>query len=403
MRLILPIFLLLLIELLFQSYYLQLVKEAVILRWLFIGMSSCLTVLLILGITAPINTRVLLGASGYNFLRAFLIIVLLSKFVALLPALIDGMRIGIQWLFQLSSDQPPGLASRSRFLALGGVVLGLIPFVSLTYGMLRNPYRYKLHRIPLQLAGSATKLKGLRIVQISDIHCGSFLFRSPVENAIKMINELDADIVLFTGDLVNNHAEELLPYLDMFAGIRAKFGVYSVLGNHDYGDYTSWKNRVEKDHNFRQICDLQKQMGWHLLRNEHKVLDLKNGRVGLIGVENISAHPYFRKYGNLSVATHGMEDTDLNILLSHDPTHWDMEVKNAELNIHLTCSGHTHGFQFGVEIPGFKWSPSQYMYKKWSGLYEEGGKLLYVNRGFGYLAYPGRVGILPEITLLEII
>ena len=405
MRIFILFFIFILVEISFLSYYIPLLKSVPALRWSIVGISVFLMATLMLGMLIPSDALGFITYSTYNYIRAFLIIVFVSKLVSLIPGLLDLLRIAVVWLIHNFTREPVFNPSRSEFLRTSGIVLGLIPFASLSYGMIRNPYRYKLYRIPLKTRSTFSSLKGLKIVQISDIHSGSFFLKEPIQNAIDMINEQNADLVLFTGDIVNYKASELEPYLDLFSQIRSRYGVYSVLGNHDYGDYTSWESMQEKRRNFNLLCEYHERMGWRLLRNEHEVIDLDQGRIGLVGVENISAHRYFRKYGNLRLATRDLESksTDLNILLSHDPSHWDKEVKNYELPIHLTCSGHTHGFQFGVEIPGFKWSPSQYFYKKWAGLYEEGERYLYVNRGFGFLGYPGRVGILPEITLIELV
>ena len=284
-----------------------------------------------------------------------------------------------------------------------GLVVGAIPLVSLTYGILRNQYRYKLHRQSLAVPDLPAGLNGLRIIQLSDIHAGSFTFKDPIRNGIQMINDLDADLVLFTGDIVNIVADEMEPYMDLFSEIRGKYGVFSVLGNHDYGDYKAWTTAEEKDANFQKLIEVHKRLGWDLLLNEHRLLNIGDEQLAIIGVENTSALPRFRSYGDLTQAYDGTQNAGMRILLSHDPSHWDAEVVKSFKDIALTLSGHTHGFQFGIEIPGWiKWSPSKYVYKQWAGLYTQQKQHLYVNRGFGTLGYPGRVGILPEITLLEL-
>jgi predicted MPP superfamily phosphohydrolase len=240
-------------------------------------------------------------------------------------------------------------------------------------------------------------------VQISDIHSGSFIFTEPVERSVRMVLDQKPDIVFFTGDLVNALAKEMEPFLKMFSKVKAPLGVYSILGNHDYGDYHHWDNPEDKHKNFEDLKKMHARLGWKLLLNEHVSIPVKDTSFNVIGVENYSASNRFPKYGDLHLATQDMPKDVLNVLLSHDPSHWHAQVTNDHPDIHLTLSGHTHGFQFGVEIPGFfKWSPVQYMYPQWAGLYEQSGQYLYVNRGLGYLGYPGRVGILPEITLITL-
>jgi predicted MPP superfamily phosphohydrolase len=269
--------------------------------------------------------------------------------------------------------------------------------------MVRNPYRYRLFREQVRIPGLPDALQGLKIVQISDIHSGSFLHKEPVRNAVDLINAQEPDLVFFTGDLVNNKAEEAQPFVDVFDKINARYGAYSVLGNHDYGDYVRWGTESEKVANMDLLKDTHRRIGWDLLLNEHRTLEVNGAKVAVIGVENYSTHPRFPKYGDLKQATEGLGAADLKLLLSHDPSHWEGEVTDDYQDIAITFSGHTHGMQFGVEIPGWiKWSPIKYVYKQWAGLYQSGRQFLYVNRGLGYLGYPGRVGILPEVTLIEL-
>jgi predicted MPP superfamily phosphohydrolase len=273
----------------------------------------------------------------------------------------------------------------------------------LTYGILRNRHRYKVFNQSITLPNLPKSLDGLRIVQISDIHSGSFTLKEPVKGAIDLINQQNPDLVFFTGDLVNSVASEMDRFLDVFDKIRAKFGVFSVLGNHDYGDYVRWENVEMKKQNLQNLIVHHQKMGWDLLLNENRVLNINNEKVAVIGVENYSESRHFPKYGDLRKATDGIENTSLKLLLSHDPTHWSSQVITSYKDIDVTFSGHTHGMQFGIEIPGWlKWSPAKFIYKHWAGLYQEGKQFLYVNRGLGYLGYPGRVGILPEITVIEL-
>lgn len=339
------------------------------------------------------------------FIRTFLIILYLSKFLVAGVLLIDDLRRGLTVVYDwVAGPEKPVDLSRSRFLTQLGLVLGGLPLVSLTYGMLRNPYRYRVHRQEMRISGLSKALAGLRIVQISDIHSGSFTQKEPVRKAIDLINGENPDLVFFTGDLVNNVATEAEPYIDVFENIKATHGVYSILGNHDYGDYVQWPNAQAKRQNREHLLGIHRRLGWDLLLNENRILTINGEKVGVIGVENYSAHPRFSKYGDLAAAYRGVEDTSLKLLLSHDPSHWEDQVVTQYPEIAATFSGHTHGMQFGIEIPGWiKWSPIQYVYKQWAGLYSRGRQYLYVNRGFGFLGYPGRVGILPEITVVTLV
>ena len=225
-----------------------------------------------------------------------------------------------------------------------------------------------------------------------------------MEKGIQMINALEPDLIFFTGDLVNHVADEIDPYIEIFSQLKSRYGVYSILGNHDYGDYVTWSDIEDKRENLNQLYAKHEEMGWELLLNEFRKIKVGEAEIGIIGVENYSAHPRFAKYGDMQKATNGFEQSDINILLSHDPTHWDDEIISVYPFVDLTLSGHTHGFQFGFEFSRkLRWSPIQYVYRKWAGLYRAGKQYLYINRGFGYLGYPGRVGILPEITLLTIV
>ena len=339
----------------------------------------------------------------FSFLRAIVFIAYLSKVLIIALLLIDDFRrLGMRG-YELFAGNKGFDYSRSQFLSKLGIALGSIPFLSLTYGIIRNPYRYKLFKQTVKVEGLPKKLDGLKIVQISDVHSGSFTFKEPVKNAIEMINQQKADLVFFTGDLVNNVATEMEHFTDVFDKIKARFGVFSVLGNHDYGDYVAWPSQEHKIANLEKLKDTHKKMGWQLLLNENRLLDINEEKVAVIGVENYSAHPRFPKYGDLATAHRGTETAGLKLLLSHDPSHWHDQVTSSYQDIDITFSGHTHGMQFGIEIPGWiRWSPVQYVYKQWAGLYKSGRQFLYVNRGFGFLGYPGRVGILPEITVMEL-
>lgn len=340
----------------------------------------------------------------FSFVRALFFIIYLSKFLVVGVLLIDDLRRVLMAAYQWVSPQQEVNLGRNRFLSQLALALGGVPLFLLTYGMARNPYRYQLVKERLRIHRLPSSLEGLRIVQISDIHSGSFTSPTSVARAIDIINAQDADLVFFTGDLVNNKAEEMLPYIDIFKGIKSKHGIFSIFGNHDYGDYVSWPSAQAKEDNLTQLKDVHRQLGWDLLLNENRLLSIAGEQIAIIGVENYSALPRFPKHGKLPEAYQGTEQAALKILLSHDPTHWDYEVTKSYPDIQLTLSGHTHGMQFGIEIPGWlKWSPAQYVYKQWAGAYQQNDQWLYVNRGFGFLGYPGRVGILPEITRLELV
>lgn len=336
-------------------------------------------------------------------IRTMIFIMYFAKLLIASIILIDDLRRLLFGALNMGFDDWKLSTERSRWMSYGALILGAIPVLSLTYGMARNQYRYQVLKTKVPIKSLHPDLQGLKIVQISDIHSGSFLLREPVERSIEMINAEQPDIVFFTGDLVNSLAKEMEPFLEMFKRIEAPLGVYSILGNHDYGDYHHWPNKEDKKQNFEDIKNMHKQLGWDLLLNEHRQVSVGNTHFNVIGVENYSASPRFPKYGDLTKATEGMQKDTFNVLLSHDPSHWEAQVAPDYPEIDLTLSGHTHGFQFGVEIPGFmKWSPIQYVYPQWAGLYEKATQYLYVNRGLGYLGYPGRVGILPEITLLTL-
>ncbi len=294
--------------------------------------------------------------------------------------------------------------TRSQFLARTGLIAGAVPFIILSRGIMKGAYDYRLHKVELYLPKLPDAFEGMKIVQISDVHSGSFTDKDAVNKGIKLIKDQHADMVFFTGDFVNNRTNEAYEWMELFSEIKAPMGVFSILGNHDYGDYVhDWKNIEEKQKNLTDLYDVHKQMGWHLMRNEHVIIDRKFNKMALVGVENWGDRGRFQKFGDIDIAQKGMEHTPVKLLLSHDPSHFDTIVSKKHKDIDVTFSGHTHGFQFGVELGKFKWSPSQYIYPHWAGLYETTeNQKLYVNRGFGFLGYPGRVGILPEITVFTL-
>ena len=294
------------------------------------------------------------------------------------------------------------LPERRKFVSQVAIGLAAVPFLSLIYGMTIGKYNYKVIRQTLFFPDLPDAFDGFKITQISDIHSGSFDDENKIRYAIDLINEQEADLLLFTGDIVNAKADEMHPWIDIFKGInKHEYGKYSILGNHDYGSYLDWKSEKAKAENFVAIKDLHRQIDFKLMLNENVKIKKGKDEIALIGVENWGKH--FGEFGDIDKATENVTATDFKILMSHDPSHWEYIVKQHPKNIQLTLSGHTHGMQFGIEIPGyFKWSLAKYIYKQWAGLYEELGRYVYVNRGFGFHAYPGRVGIMPEITVFEL-
>lgn len=338
------------------------------------------------------------------WLRALIMILYFSRWLIILTQIIQDLTLFYRkcraWLFPKHTYNP----SRNKFLTQSGILLASVPAMAFTYGMVRNPYRYKLHSVRVPIQGLPADLNGFKIVQISDIHAGSFFFKEPLENAIRMVNDQKPDVIAFTGDLVNVYANEIDPYIDLFSRLKSKYGVYSVLGNHDYGDYSNWNHPKDKELNFQALIERHQQLGWKLMRNSSSTINVNQSSIALIGVENTSPHHGWPSHGDLATAYQGTESSDVRILMSHDPSHWNMEVTTKYKDIQLTLSGHTHGFQFGVEIPGwFQWSPAKYIYPQWAGLYTEGNQHIYVNRGLGFLGYPGRLGILPEVTSIELV
>jgi len=291
---------------------------------------------------------------------------------------------------------------RRKFVSQIAMGIAAVPFMGLVYGMTKGKYNYKVIRQTLFFPDLPDAFDGFTITQISDVHSGSFDDPEKIEYAIDLINQQKTDMMLFTGDIVNTHAKEMHPWLDTFNRIdKHEYGKFSVLGNHDYGEYVSWPSQKAKDDNFQGIKDLYGQIGFNLLLNENVKIKKGNDEIALVGVENWGHN--FKQAGDINKAAENLKPEDFKILMSHDPSHWEYEVKKHPKNFHLTLSGHTHGFQFGIEIPGvIKWSPVQYVYKQWAGLYNEFGRYVYVNRGFGFHAYPGRVGIWPEITVFEL-
>jgi predicted MPP superfamily phosphohydrolase len=394
----------------FQTLRMLMQPWSVRVRWIvsiLYWLPSLLAVLLFL--TGPLHLTDQWPRTVRIYVFAVLIGLFLSKLTASVFFLVDDMRRLIQWTgghlyYRLLADEPFRSAhiSRSVFMSWLGIGIGGSLFGGLLWGF-GNKYKYRTEHVKLDLPGLPDAFRGLKAVHISDIHSGSLTDRQAVEKGVQRILDLSPDIIFFTGDLVNDYAGEMDEYREVFARLKAPMGVYSCLGNHDYGDYRSWPSPEAKAANLEQLKKLHGEMGWKLLMNEHVRLERNGQHIAVLGIENWGAKANFPKYGRLEDAWRGTESYPFKILLSHDPSHWDAQVLKEYPDIDLMLSGHTHGMQFGVEIPGFRWSPVQYVYRQWAGLYRRGKQHLYVNRGFGFLGYPGRVGILPEITLLELL
>ncbi len=346
--------------------------------------------------------RVLTPIRSYaiGFLLTFIVFKL-----AIIPFVFgeDLYRIGNGIYHKLSgTKQDFTIPSRRKFISTIALGVAAIPLVSMLYGIFQGKYNFKILKYTLSFEDLPRAFDGYKITQISDIHSGSFDNKKKIEYAIDLVNKQESDVILFTGDMVNNHATEMIPWKSTFAKLKAKDGKYSILGNHDYGDYVSWKNKQEKIENLNSLKEIQKEIGFDLLLNESRYLEKEGERIALVGVENWGAGG-FKKAGDLKQAASTIQKEDFKILLSHDPSHWEHQVIHDDYHYHLTLSGHTHGMQFGIEIPGWiKWSPVKWRYKYWAGIYQELGQYINVNRGFGYLAFPGRVGIWPEITVIEL-
>jgi hypothetical protein len=347
------------------------------------------------------------------YVFAFVVMLIISKLIGSVFIAVDDIVRLFRWIASYMVKTPetvsnetavnPHAISRLEFLNYVAVSMAALPFAGFIYGMVKGAFDYKVHSVKVVLPNLPSDFNGLKIVQISDIHSGSFVSTIHIEEAVKIILEQNADIIFFTGDLVNNEAKEMTPFLEVLNKLKAPMGVFSTLGNHDYGDYVTWESRAAKMKNLQDLKDVHARLGWRLMMNEHVALKRGDSEIALIGIENWGGNLNFPKYGDMKKAHAGTEKYPVKLLLSHDPSHWNMQVTEEYKDVDITFSGHTHGFQFGIEIPGLiKWSPSQFVYKQWAGLYSKNNQHLYVNRGLGFLGYPGRVGILPEITVMQL-
>ncbi len=336
-------------------------------------------------------------------LSYFFIFLMVQLIWGLFMAIDDIIRL-VQWigtLFQ-SSVKPEEGITRKSFLMKSGALLATGFGAALSYGVIRGSHQYQVVNQKLKIDNLPEAFKGLKLVQISDIHSGSFWSKDAVQKGVDMINDQKADMVFFTGDIVNNDASEMDDYIDVFSQISAPLGVFATMGNHDYGEYVPNFTPKDLPINKAKIQKVHDNLGWRLLMNEHEIIEKEGAQLAVVGIENWGAKMHFKKYGDMSKAISGVDANIPTLLLSHDPSHWRGEILQDYPQVDAMFSGHTHGMQFGIETGGFKWSPIKYVYPEWAGLYKEGGQQLYVNRGFGYLGFPGRFGIWPEITVFEL-
>lgn len=342
-----------------------------------------------------------------NWILTGLFATYFSKTFGVLFVFTDDLQRGVRWIADFfnkgATEALPGKGiPRSEFLTKAALVATAIPFGTMAYGIISGAHDYRIRRVKVRLPNLPSAFEGIRIGHISDVHSGSFYNKTAVKGGVEMLMKEKPDLIFFTGDLVNNQASEMKDYIHVFNQLKAPLGVFSVTGNHDYGDYHNWPSQEAKRKNFRDLMEAHKEMNYRLLMNEHHIVREGADQLAIIGNENWGGRG-FAKYGKLDQAYRGTEEAQVKLLLSHDPSHWDAQVRRDFPDIDVMFSGHTHGFQFGVEIGGVKWSPSQYAYKQWSGLYQEGKQFLYVNRGYGYLGYPGRIGMPPELTIMELV
>ncbi|MGR7812492.1 metallophosphoesterase [Lacinutrix undariae] len=379
---------------------LKTVSKSKLIRWVWIGVSALIYINLIyVMVTTP---RSLGQTQGFQYAVGVMLTVLIPKAVLILVLFgEDVVRMFQKLISFLLPGETKAFSGRRAFISKIALGLAAIPFASFIYGIIQGRYNYKVLKYEIAFKDLPDAFDGFTITQISDIHSGSFTNKEKIQYGVDLINEQQSDVLLFTGDLVNNKADEMEDWIDVFKVLKAPYGKFSVLGNHDYGDYVDWDTPEDKRQNFQAVKDVHPKIGFDLLLNEHRYIEKDGQRMALVGVENWGKG--FNQAGDLQKASEHISKEDFKILMSHDPSHWENKVKQDDFNYHLTLSGHTHGLQMGIEIPGiFKWSPSQYIYKQWAGLYNEFGRYVNVNRGFGYHAFPGRVGIWPEVTVIKL-
>lgn len=336
------------------------------------------------------------------------VIIYASKLLTLLVIFIDDIQINFRRLVRYTksrSQKLPGKPiTRSEFFDKTAIAAGVVPFATMVTGIVSGATDYRVIRKTVSLPNLPKEFDGIRIGQFSDIHAGTFFNRTAVAGGVEMLMNEKADVIFFTGDLVNYQTNEVENYISLFSKVRAPLGVFSTTGNHDYGNYRKWPSVEAKRRNFKDMLEAHRLLGYDLLMNAHRFLEVDGERIAIIGVENWGVGPphRFPKYGKLAEAASGTQEAPVKLLLSHDPTHWDAQIRPEFPDIDMTFAGHTHGFQMGVEIGKIRWSPSQYIFRQWAGLYREGGQYLYVNRGYGCIGYPGRIGMPPELTVVEL-
>ncbi|GAA0735482.1 MULTISPECIES: metallophosphoesterase [Flavobacteriaceae] len=379
---------------------LKTVTKSRVVKWSWLGVSALVYANLIYVMFS--TPRSLGQTMQFQYAVGFMLTILIPKAILIIMMFgEDIVRVILKLVSVFSSGETQSFVGRRVFVSKLALGLAAIPFASFLYGIIQGRYNYKVLKYQLSFEDLPEAFDGLTITQISDIHSGSFTNKNKIQYGVDLINEQKSDIILFTGDIVNNKADEMDTWVDVFKQLDAPMGKFSVLGNHDYGDYVDWLTNEDKINNFKAVKDIHPKIGFELLLNENRYIEKDGQKIAIVGVENWGKG--FNQSGDLVKASEGINKDDFKILLSHDPSHWEYMVKKDDFNYQLTLSGHTHGLQMGIEIPGiFKWSPSQYVYKQWAGLYEEFGRYINVNRGFGYHAFPGRVGIWPEVTVIEL-
>jgi uncharacterized protein len=351
-----------------------------------------------------------------QFIWSAMLIPYFAKLAMVLIVLFDDVIRFFKWVFSfftkpeevlpnstINTTLPAESISRSEFLMKTALTVGGTTAAGFVYGIVSGAHDYRIRRVTVSLKNLSKKFDGVKIGQLSDIHSGSFFNKTAVMGGVEMLMKEKPDVVFFTGDLVNNTADEVKNYIDIFNKVKAPLGVYSTLGNHDYGDYYQWPNAEAKRQNLKDLIKAHKLLGWDLLMDDNRFLTIENEKIAILGIQNWGGAG-FSKYGDLNKAYSGagVQDAPVKLLLSHDPSHWQIQTQKMTPDIDIAFAGHTHGMQFGVEIGGFQWSPVQWRYEQWAGLYQKDNQYLYVNRGFGYIGYPGRIGILPEITIMEL-
>jgi len=346
-----------------------------------------------------------------NYLIGFILIGFASKVIPIIMLVIADLIRFIKLISRSKTraeSETKANISRSVFLKRLGLAGGGLLFGTLLFGMIKWVYDFKIWKETIRLSNLPKSFNGFKIVQFSDIHLGNWNSKKELEEAVRVMNEQQPDVIFFTGDLVNYTTDEAFEFEEIFKGLKAKYGIYAVLGNHDYGDYKRWDSKAAKARNMKELYDYYKRLGWKLLLNENHTIKIGEEEIAIVGVENWGSLSRFQKYGDLDKAIKGVQEIPVKLLLSHDPSHWELIASKYKSTIDVTFAGHTHGAQFGIEIPGMRWSPAQYIYHHWAGLYSKvnpatkSEQYLYVNRGIGTIGYPGRVGILPEITVVEL-